>query len=77
MAKQKYWTTKIIAKSPLDGQLRNYCGPNIPAETYEQAQEYCEQNGLGYCWVDAQLVCEIPCKPGTLEPDWDKRIDYD
>lgn len=73
----KYWVTEITAKSPEDGQLRKYGGPNVPAETYEEAQEYCEKNGLGYCWIAGQLISDIPCKPGTLEPDWDKRTDYD
>ena len=24
-----------------------------------------------------EIVAEIPCKPGTLEPDWCKMIDYE
>lgn len=69
------WLTHIYALSPLDGQKRLYFGPYIPGETREDAQEYCENNGLGYLWVtDQMIVSEIPEVNG--KPDWKNRKDY-
>ena len=73
----KWWVTEVKAKSPIDASMRSYGGPNVPGNTLEDAQEYCEKNGLGYCWVVGQLIAEIPCKEGTFEPDWDSQINYD
>jgi hypothetical protein len=70
------WATEIKAKSPIDAAMKTYCGPNVPGETQEEAQEYCEANGLGYCWVIGQLIAEIPCIEGTFEPDWNNQINY-
>jgi hypothetical protein len=70
----KTWTTLITAISPVHGDLRSYVGPRVPGLTAEHAQQYCEENGLGYCKVDGQLISEIPCKKGTYEPDWDKEV---
>ncbi|HUN55898.1 MAG TPA: hypothetical protein VMU29_12140 [Smithella sp.] len=56
----KYWTT-IIKAEPWDKPGPYFCfaGPLIAAETMEEAQKYCEENGLGYCKVDAEYVGEI------------------
>lgn len=71
------YVTTIRAISPIDGELRSYGGPNVPGISFADAQAYCENNGLGYCKVDGLLISEIPCKPGTYEPDWDKMTDYE
>lgn len=73
----KLYTTIVRAISPVDGEFKTYAGPYVPGISFADAQEYCERNGLGYCKVDGQLISEIPCKPGTYEPDWDNKIDYD
>lgn len=57
--------------------MRTWCGPNVPGISFEDARAYCERNELGYCKVIGELIAEIPCKPGTWEADWDKRVDYD
>lgn len=72
----KLWVTEIKAKSPIDGSLKSYCGPEVPGITLEDAQQYCENNGLGYCWVLGELIMDIPCKEGTHEPDWNNAVDY-
>lgn len=73
----KLYTTTIRAVKPgTEDDLRTYSGPNVPGISFADAQAYCENNGLGYCLVDGELVAEIPCKPGTLEADWDNAIDY-
>lgn len=71
------YVTEIKAIRPRDGELITYCGPNVPGISVKDAEYYCETNGLGYCKVIGLLISEIPCKPGTLEPDWDKKVDFD
>jgi len=73
----KIWTTEIKALSPIDGELHTYGGPNVPGINRKDAYRYCEENGLGYCRVDGELICEIPCVQGTHEPDFDNMIDYE
>lgn len=46
-----YWTTEIIAIDPIDGQEKLWQGPYVPGRTIEEAMEYCQMNGLGYCQV--------------------------
>lgn len=72
-----FYTTIIRAISPIDGKLKTYCGQNVQGISIADAQAYCENNGLGYCKVDALLIAEIPCKNGTFDPDMDNMIDYD
>ena len=45
------WTTEIQATDPIDNELKLWQGPNIPGESIEDAIEYCNENGLGYCKV--------------------------
>jgi len=71
------FTTEIKAIDPADGELKAWCGPSIDAISPGMAKLYCQQNGLGYCKITGQLISEIPCKEGTLDPDWNKQTDYD
>lgn len=73
----RMWVTEIQAIDPVDGVLKSWCGPNVPGINQEDAERYCQQNGLGYCAVIGELVAEIPCKEGPCEPDMDKMIDYE
>lgn len=72
----KYFTTKIRAIDPIDKTIKTYCGPNIPAISFQDAEKYCQLNGLGYCEVDGILVAEIPTKEDGVTADWGKMIDY-
>lgn len=69
----KTWTTKIIAISPITGELREYAGPNIKAPSKELAHQYCQFSGIGYgyCHISDELIAEIPCKKGSYDPDMD------
>jgi len=71
------YTTTIRAVCPYDGEIRTYSGPNVPGISFRDAQDYCQRNGLGYCRVNGLLISEIPCKPGTWEPDWGGKVDWD
>jgi hypothetical protein len=53
------YTTLIQAISPITGELTLYAGPNIPGISFNDAREFCERNGLGYCKVDGLLEAEI------------------
>lgn len=72
----KQWVTSIKAIDPQDGQMKLWSGPHVPGIDRSDAERYCQENGLGYCSIDGELIAEIPCKEGTHEPDWDKMIDY-
>lgn len=73
----KLWVTKISAYDTKTGQLKIWCGPEVPGLTHKDAEDYCQNHGLGYCKVIGELIAEIPCKPGTHEPDFNKKIDYE
>ena len=51
-----HYTTKIKAIDPLTGILTEYCGPFIPGISFEDAENYCQTNGLGYCEVVGKLI---------------------
>jgi len=69
------YITEIKALSR-NGELKTWAGPNVPGISFKDAEEYCQRNGLGYCRVIGLLESEIPCKPGTYEPDFSKEVDY-
>lgn len=56
------FTTVIKAIDPLDGELKIWQGPNIEAISWTHAEQYLQENGLGYCKVDGVLHSEV---------DWD------
>jgi hypothetical protein len=72
----KYYVTQFKAIRAHDGELTNYCGPHIQAPSFELAQEWCNEN-RPYLTVIGELVAEIPCKPGTFDPDFINMIDYE
>lgn len=73
------YTTEIRAIDPTDGELKTWCGPNIPAISFSDAKAYCQHNGLGYCKVTGKLVTEIGTKieNGRIVPDFNNVIDYE
>jgi len=73
----KTWVTEIEAIHPFDGVLKKWAGPEVPGITIKDAQDYCENNSLGYCRVIGELIAEIPCKENTFEPDFKNLIDYE
>lgn len=73
----KIWSTLIYAKCAVTGEMKTFGGPNIPAPTQKLAHEYCQKNGLGYCHIGDEVICEIPCKPGGFEPDFYNGLDFE
>lgn len=70
------FTTSIKALDPQTGELKTWCGPHVPGISFNDAEVYCQNNGLGYCKIEGVLVSEIPQNPDG-SPDWEKRINYD
>ncbi|MDO6389051.1 hypothetical protein Q4E40_02845 [Pontibacter sp. BT731] len=58
----KQWVTEIMALDPTAPErgLVKYGGPEVPGNTQEEAEVYCQENGLGYCKVIGELICEFP-----------------
>lgn len=73
----KKWLTEIRAIDPLTGDIKKWGGPEVPGLSHHDAQQYCFNNGLGYCMVVGELIAEIPCKKGTHEPDFNNMVDYE
>lgn len=71
------YVTEIKAESPLTGEIKTWCGPSVPGISFSDAQQHCEENGLGYCKVIGLLVMEVPCIEGTHRPDWKNAVDYE
>jgi hypothetical protein len=63
---EKLWVTKIIAIDPRQPEIggkpnyKEFGGPNVPGKTQKDAEDYCQNNGLGYCKVEGILIEEIP-----------------
>ena len=72
----RVWLTEFRAPDARTGEIKTWCGENVEAPTQALAQQWCYEN-RGYLKVIGELVAEIPCKDGTHEPDFDKRVDYD
>ena len=70
----KKWATKVIAMDPRNGEFCEWVGPDIEAPSMELAEQYCQENGLGYCKVEGELLASMPCKKDG-SPDFSKRID--
>ena len=51
----KLWATEILAINT-EGRIVLYCGPGVEAETKEDAELYCERNGLGFCRVIGEQI---------------------
>lgn len=71
------YTTTIKAITPGTNKLTTYVGPHVPGISFEDAENYCKHNGLGYCEVTGKLIAEIPCDAETYEPNFAKMINYE
>lgn len=72
----KKWATEFRAIDPKDGELKTWVGEPVEAPSWGLAQEWC-YNNMGHLKVVGELVCEIPCIPGTYLPDFKNKIDFD
>lgn len=58
-SEKKKWVTNIQAIDPNDGELKTFAGPYIEADSIEEAIEFTQKNGLGYCTVVGKLVIDF------------------
>ena len=72
-----FWSTEIEAIDPKTGKLTKWSGPIVPGISWQDAEGFCQRNGMGYCKVSGRIISIIPCVPGTLEPDLEKKIDFE
>ena len=72
----KIFATRIHALDPLDGEYKTFAGPDIKAPSASLAFDYCQNNGMGYCHIDGEAICDIPCDE-NYKADFDKQVDYD
>jgi len=73
----KKFVTELRAIDPKDGVLKTWCGQHIQVISIKDAQNYCEQHGIGYLKVIGELISEIPTKKDGITPDWNKEINYE
>lgn len=52
-------------------------GMTVIACSREKAQSILDKYDYHYLILEDEIVAEIPCKPGTFDPDWEKMIDYE
>lgn len=67
----KIWLTEYSAIQECGGMVK-MGGRRIYAASYEEACNMAKHHET----VIGKLVCEIPCKEGTNEPDFSKKINY-
>ena len=72
----RLWATEIEAKDPFTGELRRWAGPHVPGIDWDDAEDFCRRNELGYCKVIEELLSEAPSDPNTGRVDWSKKVDY-
>lgn len=72
----KKFVTIIQAIDPKTGELCKWVGPTIEAESFSDAEKYCNDNGLGYCGVDGEMVGEEEWVDGEIyyEKDETERL---
>ena len=59
------YATQIKAINPSTGEITTYTGPNVPGINLQDANNYCQANGLGYCKVLGVLIAEIAANENT------------
>ena len=52
------YATEIKALNPHTGNLTVYAGPQVKGISFDDAQNYCDNN-IGYCKVVGLLIAEI------------------
>ena len=73
----KLWSTEMQVLNQQTKELHWVEGMKVKAYTKEKAQELLDKYDFHYLILGDEIVAEIPCKHGTLEPDWCKMIDYE
>lgn len=73
----KLWDTSMQVLNQQTKELMWVEGMRVKAFTREKAQEILDKYDYNYLVLGDEIVVEIPCKPGTYDPDWEKMIDHE
>ena len=73
----KLWGTKMQVLNQVTKELIWVDGMRVKAFSRGKVLEILDKFDYDYLVLDNQIVSEIPCKKGTLEPDWGRMIDYE
>ena len=68
------YLTEIWALCPKDNVIKQYGGPNVPADTASEAQEWLDENELGYCKVIGKIVSTIETPDGFFHYNVEEEI---
>ena len=55
----RLWVTYLTAVDPKTMELKKWAGPWVPGLDSEDAQTWCENQGLGYLTVAGELTAQI------------------
>jgi len=72
----KLWETKMQVLNQKTQELIWVEGLRVRAYTREKAQKLLDKYNYNYLILGDEIIAEIPCKANTLDPDWNKIIDY-
>ena len=56
---KKRYMTLIQAINPKTGKIDTFMGPNVIAYSKREANNFCQNNGLGYCVIGDEIIDEI------------------
>lgn len=56
---QRQWVTVIQAIDPRTGKITRFMGPIVPGRSKQEAQAYCNQNGMAYALVDSMIKTTV------------------
>lgn len=72
----KLWNTMMQVVNQQTGEFHWVEGMRVKAFSRKLAQEILDKYDYHYLVLGDEIVAEIPCNPGTLDPDWSKMVDY-
>lgn len=72
----RMWSTEMQVLNQETRELHWVEGMVVKSPTREMAQKLLDKYDYHYLVLGDEIVCEIPCKPGTLEPDWNRMVDH-
>lgn len=73
----KRWSTEMQVLNQETKELHWVEGMVVISQSRESAQKLLNKYNYHYLVLGDEIVCEIPCKPETLEPDWNRMVDYE
>ncbi len=73
----KRWSTEMQVLNQQTKELHWVEGMVVIAPSKELAQKLLDKYDFHYLVLGDEIICGIPCKPGTLDPDWNRMIDYE